>query len=401
MKRLMAVALAMGLAASAYGAVGDLARKPILVEPTASVPTYPLTMSLGAPQFQAAAAGDGAVSPRAKIAMFRNVAFSIRVAVDSVKADDTAYNVIRIADAAGKFDSAQGIPLDASKAGVGGMVPFGPATVTISLSGKPSVFMVRGVCQITEAGPVLLQLSLGAVLEGQCAFGDKTYTVRCVDATYNLKMDDRAQIVCGSLDTVLSVTPGDYVLVDTGDGTFTKSVAYAYVGQPIRVDGAWWDVLISPDGTQITAEKLGMPAGRLKVSASDWTLKLAGRDRVLLIEGNADGVEVPAGRYSVISAAIRREDTSVSIAETRMAQGKAEVVEIAAGKTAELPLGPPLESRTTAAVNGRQVTFTPALVDAGGRAALSFAKGGALVQCTVQVSGADGKPVYSAAIEFT
>lgn len=51
-----------------------------------------------------------------------------------------------------------------------------------------------------------------------------------LDGDWNFKLGDASKVQDG-------VIVGDILLVDTGDGTFTKDVTKSFLGQPIILDG--------------------------------------------------------------------------------------------------------------------------------------------------------------------
>ncbi len=195
---------------------------------------------------------------------------------------------------------------------------------------------------------------------------------------------------------------GDFVEVDTGDGSFQKSaVRRGYVAQPVLVDGAWFQVTLSADQNKVTAAPLKDPTGQIKVAAPEWSATLISPDRILLVEGGKDAVPVPAGKYVLLNATLRNGDTVATINDPRVGAGRAETVEVIAGKLCTSPLGTPLEAHVDVELQGRQVTLKPSLFDAGGRPVQNFMAGNARVGAEWQVLGPDGKIIYTAPLGFT
>jgi hypothetical protein len=400
MNRAIVVAVIVCLAAPVYGAVGDLAYKPYGSGPNAEPGVLIIPGQVG--DFKAPPDGSGTVSADAKAVTLHRGDLSILMAIDAAKADDKTLNLLRIdAQGTGKFDAAKGLALEFPAAGNRQRATFGPTDIMIVRQGKSIPVRVHGWCQVGPRGPTSMQIFLGSVLEGACDFSGKTHPIRVLDNTSNLKMDDAARPNVRD-GTVRGLMQGDFIEVDTGNGSFQKAdVRRGYVGQPVLVDGTWFLVTVSADQTKVAAAPLKDPTGQIKVAAPEWTATLASPEQILLVEGGKDAVSVPAGKYVVLGATLRNGDTVATINDPRVGSGRAETVEVVAGKLSTSPWGTPLESKVDAQVQERQVTLKGTLLDAGGRSVPSFMAGNARVGAEWQITGPDGKVIYTAPLGFT
>jgi hypothetical protein len=393
MKRAVAAALVMFLAASAYGAVGDLAPKTCNPFQAGGW----MVWMAGGQDVKPAPADCGTVSPKARTITLRGNGPPLLVAIDAAKADDKFLNVVRIdADGTGKFTAEASISFSWPAADGTGAADIGPATLTLVRDGRKVPVEVRGSAASNATGVVSLFLQFGSCLEGQCAFGDKVRGVRIVDVTGNFRMDDAAKVTVKD-GTVRGITRGDAVQVDDGKGAF---VPVGSVGQPVRVDGAWYDVAVSADGAQVSATALKGPFGKIKIDADKWTAMLIGPEHVFSLSGGNDPVEVPAGKYAVQMASVSKSGASMAISDSRLVEGKAEMFEVAADKTVENPFGSPLTARVEVAQNGHVAVLTPVILDCGGRQVMNV-MAPAKPAAEFQVFVPNGAVAFAASLEFT
>ena len=164
MNRAIAVALVMCLAASAYGAVGDLT--PRACDPNEIGGGWPASMA-GGQDVKAAPAGCGTVHAAAKVITLRGYGPPVAVALDAAKADDKFLNVVRIdVDGTGKFTAEASIPITWPAADGTGAASIGPATLTLVRDGRKVPVSVRGYATSNGAGLASLYLVFGTCLEG-------------------------------------------------------------------------------------------------------------------------------------------------------------------------------------------------------------------------------------------
>ncbi len=396
MKCLVAVALVMVLAASACGAVGDLT--PRACDPNEIGGGWPASMAGGQDAVKAAPAGCGTVHAAAKVISLRGYGPPVVVALDAAKADDKFLNVIRIdVNGTGKFTAETSIAFTWPAADGTGAASIGPATLTLVRDGRKVPVSVRGYATSSTAGLASLYFVFGTCLEGQCAFGDKVRTVRFVDDTGNFRCDDafNALLKNGALS---GSDRCDDIWLDGGEGGRFQKIGL--VGQPLQVDGKWYDLTVSADQSKVAVAATKGPFGKVKVDADEWSAFLMGPDRALKLTGGKDPVEVPAGKYAVLRAELTKPGEVVSVADYRVMQGKAEMFEVTADKTAENPFGPPLTAKVTVEQKGRDVAMDPTILDGGGRTVSSLSIAGKDAG-QFEVRDAAGKVIYSAALVFS
>jgi len=125
-----------------------------------------------------------------------------------------------------------------------------------------------------------------------------------IDADGNLRIGDRAKIrLTGNRIEYQGRDPApgcDVLIVDTADGSFAGSTAHAFLGQPVRVDGAWYRVELSDDGSTISAGPAAIETGRIRVGHDVWSMLLVGTKHVLKISGGRKPIAVPADRYAIV-----------------------------------------------------------------------------------------------------
>jgi hypothetical protein len=392
MNRAIVAALVACLASSAYGAMGDLTLK---AGDTLS-PGWSAYMS-GGQHIRPAPAGCGTVNPAAKVITLNAVDTPIQVALDSAKADDRILDVLRIdTTGTGKFTAAASIPIKWPAADGTGAAGLGPVTLTMTRNGRKAPVSVRGFVSANTAGVTSVSLSVGVCLEGECAFGDKVHVVRFVDMTGNFKMDDVAKV--NLKDGVpVGVTPGDSVQINPDNMARRSGGA---VGHSILVDGVWYDLAVSADEKKVTATPLKGPFGKLRMSADLWGVNLVSVDGVLTLRVKG-AVDIPPGKYLLQDGMITKGSVTVTYFGLAFGQDKVTAIEVAAGKTVEDFFGPPFTTTVGAEVAGRSVLLKPRIIDAGGREVFDISADSGKPVGKFEVTGADGKVAYSAALEFS
>jgi hypothetical protein len=352
----------------------------------------------------------GTLSRHAVVAMIRDQAVTLAVAIDSAKADAKAPDLLRL-DLSGKaeFAGAPVAPLKVVRSQDGEVdATIGPATIEAKRDGKSFPILVRGNYHKSPSYR-WINLELGTGAEGRLAFGAKTYAVRVVDGNGDLALGAKAKALRAG-PGVAGIEPCDTLAIDTGDGSFGPNVLKAYYGQPVLVDGAWYDVELSADGTKLTAKPATLETAKLKIGHERWSAKLAGERYVLNLEGSAEPITIPADRYTVIEfqQTIPGDKTEgkdawkgrLTSGRRNLWEGKGKTFEAAAGKTLDLAIGAPLTASISTNIRAKAVRMDFNLVDAGGlRAELFLPETGPPLP-EVEVFDAGGKPVYSGKFQF-
>ena len=95
----------------------------------------------------------------------------------------------------------------------------------------------------------------------------------------------------------------DDIWLDGGEGGRFQKIGM--VGQPLQVDGKWYDLTVSADQSKVAVAATKGPFGKIKMDADEWSAFLIGPDRALKLTGGKGAVEVPAGKYAVLRADAR------------------------------------------------------------------------------------------------
>jgi hypothetical protein len=420
MKRFLIGSVVLLAAASAYAATGDLTWKAFDPE------SLPL-LERGSPavdqQTQAAPADGGTVNPAARIATFRLGDRSLRIAIDSAKADDKALNLVRFDVAGtGKFAGQPTAPLkietqEGAPAGYV-MASFGPANVEwhigsttlparvsgmwITTGNAPAVTAAdtaSGATVKTSSPPIAYAaMVVGTCLEGQCAFGDKTLAVRFIDSTSNLKMTDAPRVQTSpGVGATRYVRAGDLMQISADGGKTFKTYN---VGQSVPVGGAWYEATVSDDGSKVTASPVKVDAGKLRIDAGEWSAQLVNGEHVLALEGDKTAVDLPVGKYIITQLSIQHGDEAAVIIDRDFNTGKSTPFEVTAGQTASPAIGPPITAKVDAAMMGREVTLNATITDAAGRSATLVVKTDR-APAEFEIMDAAGKRVDFATVEYT
>jgi hypothetical protein len=346
----------------------------------------------------------GTVNPDAIVATLRSGA--ILVAVDSKTPDAESPDVVRFDfSGKGKFNDDHVVPLRlTSPGGRAQDFRFGPTTLEVQRERETLPVTVEG--RYYKSGTNrYLWLRLGLAAQATCRFADKTYPVRLMDGDSNLRVDDSGKPMKYRSWTV-GLTPGDTIAVDLGDGEFGESVRQAFYGQPILVNGTWYEVKLSPDRKKITTKALDLKTGQIKIGHDNYTLKLVGEKHSLCLSGAKDAVSVPEDRYTLIEyvEALPNAPQGAGLWCGRRAAytGKAKVFEVVGGKVTELTIGSPLTASAQVSQRGTTVRLSLNLVDAAGMAVdnLVIAPKGTPPAPTLKIRDETGKMVHKGTMGY-
>ena len=143
----------------------------------------------------------------------------------------------------------------------------------------------------------MVEMTVQAAADGACDFGNKSHKVRLIDGTSNMSFADPVKVVKAGAGMPVHLV-GDTVLIDTDDGTFTKSVKI-YYGQPANIDGKWYQVSVSADGAKVTAAAADVTTGTVKIDHPSWTATFVGSKYHQTVSGDANPVTLPADTYTI------------------------------------------------------------------------------------------------------
>lgn len=353
----------------------------------------------------------GTVNPKAVVGTLSPSPVS--VAIDSRNADGKAADVVRFDfTGKGKFDNESMVPLKATKELVGPtnspIMDIGPGTIAVKRDGKEYLVSVTGRYLAMDPGDGTcrrsIELYMAAAAEGQCDFGNKGHKVRLIDTTGNMSFTDQAKVIKnvvadaqGTTEVIAGAT-GDTVVIDTDDGSFTKTVR-AFYGQPVMVDGKWYVPVASDDQAKVTANATDVPSGTIKIDHPFWTATFVGTKYHQTVTGDANVVTLPADTYTITNYTERPDAKSKAGFSVASAAKK---IEVLAGKNVDVAIGSPLEPTLAVNVATGVVNFNLKCTDASGSpvANLTNEKGQLPAAPSFTIVDANGKQVYQATLAY-
>ena len=165
----------------------------------------------------------------------------------------------------------------------------------------------------------------------------------------------------------------DRVCIDTASGTYRTTGAHAYCGQLVRVDGAWYRLTVSQDGSGITVEPGDGGTGRIVVPGDKWSVTLIGTKNVLILSGGAEPIDVPADQYvaanyegSIDSGDSSRPHRLRSGHEVMTGTAKGKVFDVKAGAVAKITVGAPLTATVAVSQSEGVLQLNALVTDASG-----------------------------------
>lgn len=348
-------------------------------------------------QFITPPKGAGTVHPDAVMATLVPLN-TVKVAVDSAKADAKAPDTVRFDfTGEGKFTGAPSTPLkvlrqpDAPNADF--QSAFGPATFDVKRGGQTMKVTVVGTYTKTGNSVRYLSVLMACAAEGSSDFGGKSCKVRLIDGNGNFRLGDVSKVE----DPMYGAISGDVLLVDPGDGTFTKDVRKFYFGQPVIVDGKAYAVTVNDDASRIQAAEADIPTGSVKIDRARWSATFIGRKYHSTVDGSDKPVSLPADTYAITNYTEKGEGNSQLM--IRQAAG---TVEVAAGKTVDIKIGEPLTVGFSIQQSNGNVVFNLGCTDVSGSpiATLINAQGSTPPPPKFTVCDSSGKQVYQASLTY-
>jgi len=212
----------------------------------------------------------------------------------------------------------------------------------LSLKIGNHIFPVRVDGYIINTG---IRLTLGTEAQATCTFGENSYTVRIRDGNGNWHFSDPNPTM--SLPVRGNLIPGDRVVVNSG----RMQKGMGLYGQPIEVDGHWYQVAISQDETTITVTPFTGPIGSI-ANVGNWNGLLVGSKYMLQVNANgAQSLSVPTDDYHLVSFSSQQLNFYD-------AEGKGKVCVVRANTTATIDIGAPFITRVEVKQDGRNQTFS-------------------------------------------
>ena len=339
----------------------------------------------------------------------------LKLAIDSDSPDAETPNLVRLDfSGQGEFEGKPVVPLKMRSEGGVTRGRIGPADIRIQRNGKTiPAYVLGSYYNYKKAEYRTISLSVPTALEGECRFGQKTYYVRIMDKNSNLRWSDKAtpRFRAGK---VVGINRGDLLLIGikTEGSREPSGRKEVYYGYPVQVDGVWYDVKVSDDGTKVTAEPVDVKATKLKIDYDEWRIELVSKENIFQLSGGSTHpVDIPAGEYTVAFFSfdtIDREQGRVVrmwCGREDLPKGKAKTFSALAGQTVELKVDLPL----TAAIKywrigARSVTMNFHLTDASGTVmdhfSVSSPSQGRGLGPQVEVYDAKGQLVHTGKFEY-
>ncbi|MCK4850850.1 MAG: hypothetical protein KAT11_05830 [Phycisphaerae bacterium] len=268
----------------------------------------------------------------------------------------------------GKFDKDKAITLRPEKVqkSISYQAQFRLTNMSAVRQGRTFPLLLReGIFCYGSGGQYMVIISFAPAVQGKCQFGQTEYTIRLIDNAGDFRFDCKGAYDSKNPGPMRAGT-GDIVLVDTDDGTFTRSFTKAFYGQPMNVDGEWYKLSVSADGGRAKAEKVNVAAGEIQIDTDKWELVLHHKGELSLLAGGRDPLPISAGKYDIMycrrwSAPNDKGQRSCLMAadtEFILGKGSAHSISVAAGKKTTLPIGSPLSTSMTTTLKGGTVEFS-------------------------------------------
>jgi hypothetical protein len=131
---------------------------------------------------------------------------------------------------------------------------------------------------------------------------------------------------------------------------------------------------------------------------------LAGQDKqTVKLEGGADAVPVAAGTYRILqyTETVKQADPNLRTLFISIAQGEGRKIEVAAGKTTDVPAGSPLTAALAVTQKDRNVQLSLQLTDSAGCAVRYMLVNGKRPDAPkFEIADSSGKTVHSGSLEY-
>jgi hypothetical protein len=269
---------------------------------------------------------------------------------------------------------------------------------------------------------IAVSLQAAAYRRGQIELGGKTRHVALIDFNSNGRFDDRIKIS----ETAYGISPtyGDILLLDPApesevyfrDFDLTES----QVAKLVPIDGELYDLEVSPGGDRLTLAPTTAKVGYVAPPCDGFSATVYSDQAILKISGDkSQRLPLPLGNWKLISYTIDLTgrpnpalangdgEPQPSLGATRLSarvDQNSKPLEVAEGKTAALPFGPPFAALVTTSrplVAGQGASLGLSLVGSGGEVCSGLTvDGGRPAPPEFTISTPDGKEVDRGDFEY-
>lgn len=308
----------------------------------------------------------------------------MKLAIDATSAEASLPDVLRLDfTGEGRFHDAPTVPIKADHRGDWLHCRAEAETITVELDGQSlPVTIGRFYYRKPTRGARYLRLQLSTVAEGTCRFGDKEYAVRLIDGNNNLRLGDALAVerVDGRVRHIFN---GDTVAIDTERSGFNGGRGVrVLLGHRAKVDGQWYEIEVSEDGRNISAERVKPEMAELVIDHDEWRATLCGVMYEVQLSGGRTPVKLPADDYSVIRFSqfkpMENGRVKAELQVNGYIPGRLGFFEALGGETTSVKIGEPLTARATFHKQGPtdQYWFQAELSDAGNHGVTHVSLGG-------------------------
>jgi hypothetical protein len=325
----------------------------------------------------------GVLSRTAVVGVLETFYGPIHVAIDT-RGSNEPQTVTFDFTGTGQFIKATPVQVKPQKSGAYFWGELAPTKADIQRAGyRFPVGIMGSVYRSADSQSVDVQF--GTMLESKCNFGARQLNVDIIDGDQNLHFGDKTELNGDKL------TIGDTLVIRDATGRYKT-----LFGQPVQVDGQWYELTIGDDLT-LSAVPLDITADGLKISHDEWSAILIGKKYIFGISGDTDPVTIPADTYTLV-----RYEERVGMAKIScLGRGK-QTVTVRENGTTTLQAGSPIMGLPVIQQVGSNVVIRARLIDSAGLnvSQLRLPSGKRPPPPVVGIFNQQGKSLYQATLEY-
>jgi hypothetical protein len=276
--------------------------------------------------------------------------FSIPVAGRQVLAVCDASKPPRLyVDAAGTGDLSAAQPVPAG--GPENAAMYGPVAITGAAAKGQVPTKLR--FQVLGGGQSLL-VCPGGYMAGEVKLADQVYRVAAVCNSVDGRYDKTLQLpAAGPGQPEFAILAIDLNQDGRFDPGFPTAGEVLPLVKMIRDKDAYFAVKLAPDGSSIHIEKADPGMGTLDVGTPDVTMVAFSDCGVQRFSGSGGKWKVPAGQYMILQTELARTDAAGTLwTLSGSGSAKRDSIEVRAGETLRMKIGPPLVTKSDALAIG-------------------------------------------------